>query len=216
MNYRDSHAHLLDCQDDLTVIYQARKAGVRQIFCNTTSVKQWQACCNLSKNFPEVVPFFGLHPWFVSPETEDQLTTLPSLLTTTAAGVGEIGLDKRCGTDFSIQKRVFIKQVEIAIAHQAFLAIHCVRSWGTLIAILEGYANEMAFMIHGFNGSRETMERLVSLGGLISFSCRLVEPDQKKLREVFLATPLAHILLETDSPNQLSAFLAAHSKPATT
>lgn len=215
MTYRDSHVHLLDCRDDIAAIKQARKAGVRQIFCNTTSAQLWQPCSDLAENFPEVIPFFGLHPWFVSQETIHDLRTLPTLLSSKAAGVGEIGLDKRCRTDFAMQKRAFCQQIEIAIDNQAFIAIHCVRAWGTLLTLLEEYAGQMAFMIHGFNGSRQSMERLVSLGGLISFSCTLVDPRQTKLRDVFLATPLDHILLETDSPNQFSPFLVAEKKSAT-
>ncbi len=212
MKYRDSHVHLLDCHDSAIAIHQALKSGIRQFFNNTTSVKQWQPCVDLSQKHPEVVPFLGLHPWFVSPEIIPELAALPSLLDATGAGVGEIGLDKRCKTDFSLQKQVFISQVEIAIDKQAFFSVHCVRAWGSLLAILEKYTNTMSFMVHGFNGSQETMERLVSLGGMLSFSGKLAEPSHKKLREVFLATPLSHLLLETDAPNQLSPTLAVKNK----
>lgn len=213
MQYRDSHAHLLDCSDADSSITLARKAGIKQIFCNTTSAKQWQACLDLSIEFPEVEPFLGLHPWFVTPESLDDLTQLPTLLDATAAGIGEIGLDKRCSVNFSLQEYAFTKQLEIASNKQIFFSIHCVQAWGLLLDTLATFADKtkLHFMIHGFNGSRETMERLVSLGGLISFSCKIAEPSQEKLRQVFLATPLKHVLLETDTPNQYSPALAAQS-----
>jgi Tat protein secretion system quality control protein TatD with DNase activity len=64
--------------------------------------------------------------------------------------------------------------------------MHCVRSWGKLIELLEQNAssrNTPPMMIHSFSGA-------------------LLDPGQKKLQQVFAQTPMELLLLETDSPDQ--------------
>jgi TatD DNase family protein len=85
--------------------------------------------------------------------------------------------------------------------------IHCLHRWGRLIELLETHLKgnlNVPLMIHSFSGSVEIMRRLVHLGCFISYSMRLTESAQGQLRETFKATPLEHILIETDAPDQLN------------
>jgi TatD DNase family protein len=85
--------------------------------------------------------------------------------------------------------------------------IHCLHRWGRLIELLETHLpgnQKIPVMIHSFSGSEEIMRRLVRRGCFISYSMRLTEIAQGQLRETFKATPLGHILIETDAPDQLN------------
>ncbi|PID43274.1 MAG: hypothetical protein CR981_02065, partial [Proteobacteria bacterium] len=76
--------------------------------------------------------------------------------------------------------------------------------------VLEKYAARRTLppvMVHSFNGSFETMERLVGLGCFISYSSRIADPKQIRLRSVFLKTPINSLLLETDAPDQINPLL---------
>jgi Tat protein secretion system quality control protein TatD with DNase activity len=96
------------------------------------------------------------------------------------------------------------------------VAIHCVKAWGLLLEILEQFAQEKmlpAIMIHAYGGSIETLQRLIRIGCFISFSCRLIA--DRKRHPAFLATPLPHLLLETDSQGRLSVVGAMDGAGAT-
>lgn len=210
--FLDAHCHLLDYPDPgqiTQIIIEAQALKIKGIFCNTTSVKQWKLLENIADHHDIVVPFVGVHPWKVGAGHFSQLE-MAECLQKSFIGVGEIGLDKTCGSDFKVQEFVFISQLEIAIAHNRPFIIHCVKSWRPLLKILKTYNNRnMVFMVHGFNGSVAIMEELVDLGGYISFSCRLADNNRHKIREVLRSTPVDRLFLETDSPHQASADLAA-------
>ncbi len=211
MKFIDSHLHLQDKQytdHRAAVIQRARQAGVQQFFCNGTCEDDWQHVLELSRKFAEITPFIGVHPWYCDRLSKSWLQELKRLLDSTAAGVGEIGLDRLCNINFDLQKKVFCDQLQLAIQLKRPVVIHCIKHWGALLEIIENIGEallSLPIMLHSFSGSMETMERLVKLGCTLSFSTRLCDPKQEKLRTVFSKIPMENILLETDSPDQLSS-----------
>jgi TatD DNase family protein len=211
----DSHVHLLDKRFAgrlESVLERAAQAGVERMFCNSTQESEWQEILNLSKTAPAVLPFLGIHPWFVDTVTEGWEKRLDDLLATHRAGVGETGLDKKCGVRQDLQEEVFLIQLRLALKHDLPLVIHCLHRWGRLIELLESHLKgnlKVPLMIHSFSGSVEIMRRLVHLGCFISYSMRLTDTSQGHLRNTFKATPLERILIETDAPDQLNVHLLA-------
>ena len=212
--YIDSHLHLQDkcfAGHVAKIIEKAEKAGVTRLFCNATRADEWPTVLRLAKQNRAVFPFLGIHPWFVSALSASWKTELESMLVNSRAGIGEIGLDKT-RADFSRQARVFREQLQLAARLRRPVAVHCVRAWGRLLEILADFTPfNFQIMIHGFGGSREIMRELVKMGTFISFSPMLAHPDREKLRQVFIQTPLSHILLETDTPYQFCSDLAANN-----
>lgn len=199
--YLDSHLHLQNTPLGLTAIMveRARRAGVARMLCNATHEDDWQAVIQLAAHEPAIIPFLGIHPWFAEKVAAGWEARLRSLLAQVPAGVGEIGLDRCCRTDFAQQQQVFLLQLQMAAELRRPVTIHCVKAWGKLLELLEGFATPLPpVMIHSFGGSQETLQRLIRIGCCISFSGRLV--DDRKLHPSFLATPLANLLLETDAP----------------
>ncbi len=197
----DCHCHLLDLVEISDNFLPSLPAcTVEKLFCNSVSARQWPLLAELAQKYPQITPFYGLHPWHLEGIGDNDLLLLADFLQDKQSGCGEIGLDRLCGTDFSLQEKIFRAQLDIAADTRSFVAIHCVKAWGIMLDILAEYQGKISFMLHSFGGSREVMERLVAMGGMISFSHRVTHSSQKKLQDVLKATPLKHLLLETDFP----------------
>ena len=219
----DSHVHLQDnrCNPFVQeVLRRAQDRNIQRLFCNGTREDDWQMVLELAEKYTHIIPFIGIHPWHSDQVSDKWLKRLEELLANHSCGVGEIGIDRPCGIDSKHQRQVFTVQLEVAIQYKRPVAVHCVKYWGLLLETLETLAKPtlpVPVMIHSFSGSMETMQRLVSVGCSLSFSTRLCNPEQKRLRSVFIDTPLDNILLETDSPDQLtfsSPTVAGLNEPA--
>lgn len=212
--YLDAHVHLQDVRfkaDSESVVQRAIARGVQQLFCNATCEQDWERVDELASAWQNIIPFWGIHPWFADTVSKGWEHRLRERLKKYSGGIGETGLDRACSVDFDQQIRVFKTQLRCAIALHRPLVIHCVKSWGKLVEILQEAEGDFPpIMVHAFSGSREMMERLVGMGLYLSFSTRLLDPNQKKLSQVFGATPLERILLETDAPDQVSLFHQAN------
>lgn len=202
--YLDSHCHLLAGRlipvfDQ--IMERAKRAGVARMYCNATREENWQAVVDLAADRHEVIPFLGIHPWFAASAGAGWEKRLRGLLEQIPAGIGETGLDKCCRADFSCQQQIFLTQLQMASELRRPLVIHCVKAWGKLLELLTQFTDPRPpMMIHSFSGSSETLKKLIQLGCFISFSGRLAA--ESKLHPSFLATPLANLLLETDTPGQ--------------
>lgn len=210
VNYLDAHLHLQDkrLRTELrSVIARARQRGVELFFCNATSEKDWIRVLELGQSISGVVPFIGIHPWYADSATEGWEKRFSMILEEHSCGVGETGLDKRCPVDFTRQVALFKAHVHLALQYHRPLVVHCVRSWGAVVDILEQEftgPGSPPVMLHSYSGSVETMRRLVKAGAYISFSTRLLGRDEARLKKVLVETPVERILLETDSPDQLA------------
>ena len=202
--YLDSHLHLQETRLAPTrdrILERARLAGVARMLCNATREEDWPAVIDLAIREPGVVPFLGIHPWFADTAGAGWEERLMSLLQQVPAGIGETGLDKCCRAAFDRQQQIFATQLQMASELRRPLTIHCVKAWGKLLEMLEQFADPLPpIMIHSFAGARETLQRLLRLGCFISFSGKLA--TDSRLHPTFLATPLANLLLETDSPGR--------------
>ena len=204
-HYVDAHLHLHDPRFEGTapkVLARAKEAGVGLLFCNAIREDDWPDVAGLAAAHQEVVAFFGIHPWFsdrVEKGWHQRLLALAATLPRTI-GIGETGIDRSCRIDFDLQKRLFTSHLELAAEHNWPLSVHCVRAWGALNELLVDFSRHHSLppvLIHSFNGSTEIMKRLIDLGCYISFSEALAGGGQTRLRETFLQTPRARLLLIT-------------------
>lgn len=204
----DAHLHLQDMRFDgqvEAVIRRAEQSGIRQLFCNATREKDWHQVIALGRQYQSISSFVGVHPWYSGSLAKGWQDRLRTLIASSNHNIGETGLDKQCEVAMDIQVNVFKTQLDLAIQFERPIVIHCVRCWGRLITLLETHLQHekpVPVMIHSYSGPREVMERLVLLGCCLSFSAQLLAPGSEKLRDTFMHTPLDHVLLETDSPDQ--------------
>lgn len=74
VRFYDAHNHLQDerfagRQRELMV--EARRAGVARMVVNGSCEEDWPQVAALAREFPEVLPSFGYHPWYVRERTPD-------------------------------------------------------------------------------------------------------------------------------------------------
>jgi len=184
-----------------TVISDAKNSGVAKMISSATKFSNWERTILLAQKYSEIKCTLGIHPWFVASNDFQNLDTLYSFKSKMVA-VGEIGLDKACGKNFSLQQKFFEAQLKIAKELNLPVVIHSVRAYNEIIDSVKrvGMKN-IPGIIHGFTGSLELAEILISLGFSFSVSKLLLSfMGNKKIKMLQRIYP-AFLLLETDSPN---------------
>lgn len=141
---------------------------------------------------------YGIHPWFLTEENHiqhinnvEKSTGFPNMI-----AIGEAGFDKLRGPSSELQYKVFAEQVLISEAHSRPLIIHCVKAWDDLLSAHKKLKPKMTWMIHGFRGSKEQAEQLLSKGFYLSFWFDFAL--RKESTQLFRSLPKDRIFLETD------------------
>lgn len=197
----DAHNHLQNYpgeKETAEALARASDAGVELMLCNGTRPGDWAKVLGLAGR-GGIVPFFGLHPWFVEEARDGWLGALEDLLQRAPSGVGEIGLDKAVDADLGRQEEAFRAQLRLAKKLGRPVSIHCVRAWGRMLELLKE-ERPPVFMFHAYGGPPELMKELADLGAWFSFGPGLLDPVREKLRKALRAAPPWRLLLETEAP----------------
>ena len=203
----DVGTYLQDTPDERVnhaILKCAAEFKIGKFLCSGVSPEDWGLVHSLARQEEQIVPFFGVHPWFVdriSLAWEKQLLHIASM--NMGAGIGSIGLDRsKNGGDYKKQKEVFLRQIQIAEQLSRPIAIHCAKGWDDLLIFLSDYkASRIRFMIHAYQGDSERLEQLLKLGAYISFSREnLLKADALMLDRV-RQVPRDRLLLETNFPH---------------
>jgi TatD DNase family protein len=221
----DSHAHL-DSEryagELADVLHRARAAGVGAVLAigigeGPSEMHQALGICRAFNGLPEsgqMLPRLfasaGIYPHNTHEADEAALSKLEGLLAEPEViACGEIGLDYyHEGSPYDVQKRVFIRQMEIAAARKRPIIIHCRPKdgdnacWGDTLALLAEHWGRTGLggILHCFSGDWEHAEEAIELGFLISFAGNLTYPKAQPLRDVAAQVPLDRLLVETDAP----------------
>lgn len=132
----------------------------------------------------------GLHPWQAA---DGKLPSTDEIAS--AEAVGEIGLDKASGGDFSLQMVQFQAQLRLAEQYEKPVVLHVVRAYEEVLKALDE-VHLPAVIFHGFIGSPELAERLIRRGFFLSFGERTFR--SQKTQEALRSTPLERLFIETD------------------
>jgi TatD DNase family protein len=203
----DAHNHLQDERLKTirgTAVETVRAEGLSRMVVNGSSEQDWPAVLALAREFPEVLPSFGYHPWYIKERSSDWELNLNRFLDQAPAGVGEVGLDRWIKEyDFEDQERVFVAQLRIAAERNVPLSIHCLQAWGRLLELLQEQPRpRCGFLLHSFGGPREMIPALSHLGAYFSLPGYYAHDQKARQREAFKSVPLDRLLLETDAPDQ--------------
>jgi TatD DNase family protein len=218
--YHDAHNHL---QDEWLAPHLGKIAGqlaalgLRSAVVNGTCEDDWARVSELSRQYPFVLPSFGLHPWDVgnrSPSWLEKLTV--TLAAHPGAGVGEIGLDRwildRAKPDdprlaglrrapLAEQTEVFVAQLQLAARDNRPATIHCLDAWGALNEVLRTAAlPARGFLLHAYSGPAEMIHGFADLGAYFSFNGSFLDEKKARHRETFKHVPRERLLVETDAP----------------
>ena len=162
----------------------------------------------------------GIHPHDAKTLSENSLRELRELVKSPkVVAIGETGLDYyRDLSPRDVQKEAFRKQIRFALETGLPLIIHDRESGGDTIRVL---AEEGAFsderkaafalnpvtgtpdarvLLHCFSGSAEQALEYTGFGCTISVAGPVTYKNNRKTIRVAAEIPLAHLLIETDSP----------------
>jgi TatD DNase family protein len=201
----DSHIHLHDYEpgtDIREIVRAAAEAGVTRLVCNGTSEESWKEIVEFAESNTQVVPCFGIHPWFIERCSEGWESRLDGLIERMRCGVGEIGLDRlREPCDRTAQESAFRTQLRIARKHDRPAMIHCVRAWGWMMDVLMSELRlPSGFLMHSYGGSADLVKPLAQMGAYFSFSGKVLSGNFERARLAIRAVPMDRLLVETDAP----------------
>ncbi|MCO5606842.1 hypothetical protein L7F22_061033 [Adiantum nelumboides] len=207
----DVHCHLQDPRivNALpSLLDAARHSGVKWFAVNGTCEDDWEEVKKLSEEHNEIIPCFGLHPWYVERRSDQWLKRLRSMLDNMpTAAMGEAGLDKGArGREISIAMQVDVLKQQLVLAKdlQRPISVHCVRAFGELQDILKELGPfPHGVILHSFLGSAEMVQPLAKQGAFFSFSGFLTALSAKKAKKMLQEVPLDRILIETDAPDAI-------------
>ncbi len=205
IKYFDAHCHLqdkriIDSIDD--IILQMRKNSVFKVVCNGTSPDDWAAVNHIAEKYDEVLPAYGLHPWYLKVSDDWKDILIQFLKACNYSSVGECGFDKNADFSYKLQKSIFYEHIDIANQLSKPISIHCVKAYNLLWDSLNSVRFDIPIIIHSFSSSVEMMKQLCKLNVFFSFSGTIVRRNSKYIN-VLREVPRERILFETDSPDLL-------------
>ena len=202
----DSHCHLNypELADTAGVIARARAVGVGVLQTISTKRADFAEVKRLADAHPEIYCSIGIHPHEAEPHEDiSEQELLAEANHPRVIGIGETGLDYYYEhSPRAQQQRLFRIHINVARALDLPVIVHSRDADDDTVAILqESYADApFKILIHCFSSSKYLSDKSIELGGYISASGIITFKKSQALRDIFSATPLSNILVETDAP----------------
>jgi TatD DNase family protein len=211
----DSHAHLEMEQfdsDRSAMLQRAQDAGIETILAigSGTGPGSLDCAIQLAHQHDFIYATIGIHPHEAKLASDSdfeemsQLAKRPKVI-----AWGEIGLDYFYDhSPRDVQRRVFLKQLQLAQAAKLPIVIHCRPSdqsedaWEDCLGLLQEHwaPRGLGGILHCFTGTWAHAQSALDMGFMISFAGNVTFPKGQQIREAAKQTPLDRMLIETDSP----------------
>jgi len=205
----DSHAHLdhsdFDADRD-AVIMRARAAGLQYLLAigGGDGPDHMDEALSIAKRYEWIYATVGIHPHEARQAEDRHFDMVRSAAgDPKVVGIGEIGLDYHYDhSPRDVQKRVLIRQLELAQEVKLPIVIHCREAWSDMRQIVDAHWARAGIggFLHCFSGSREDAVAFLDWGFLLSFAGNLTFKKAEPLRAVAREVPVDRLLSETDSP----------------
>ena len=213
----DSHCHLASHRfspgEIPELLERARAAEVTRMITLATCLEDLQANLTLAEH-SAIHACIGIHPCDVHLAPDDAIARLAAFTgDSRVCAIGETGLDyyhlAPDGWDdatFRERQRLFLRQhFERAAAAGLNVVIHTRdreghTSFEDALAIYCDYQNSTRAVFHCFIDPWENANRVLDLGGLISFGGVATFKTAHEVRETARQCPAGSFMIETDSP----------------
>ena len=198
----DTHAHLLYYENVDEIIGSMQENGLDNIVTIGTTVEDSKQSVELAHKYDKIYATVGIYPEYAASASEEDLIVIKELAKDEkVVAIGEIGLDYHTeGFDAEAQKKIFIKQLEIANEVKKPFCIHCRGAAADVYDILASHKNLInnSGLMHCYSEGKEWVQKFLDLGLYISFSGNITykKTDRSFLKDI----PLDKIVVETDSP----------------
>ncbi|KZZ48109.1 hydrolase TatD, partial [Thalassolituus sp. HI0120] len=181
-----------------------RAIGVERFMTIAVQPDNMPTALGLAERHEDVYATLGVHPHEAASFDEAADNYIQTHATNPKiVAVGEIGLDyfyDHC--DRNVQRKVFKRQLQLAIDCELPVIIHTREADEDTIEILQEYAPQMPKkgVVHSFTSGLELAKIAVDLGFCLGINGIVTFNKADNVREVVAQTPLESLLLETDAP----------------
>ncbi|MFA5308168.1 MAG: TatD family hydrolase [Dehalococcoidales bacterium] len=202
MSLIDTHAHLDEIEDLDVVLSEAKEAGLTGIIAVGQDLASNVKTLEIAAGYPGFVyPALGLHPWNIKESEIGASLDFIRENIAKAVAVGEVGLDYhkrvRAAADKDLQKRVLRELLRIAAEHDKPALMHTRYAWRDAYDLVREAGLKKA-VFHWYTGPSSVLRDIVASGCYISVTPAIEYHEEH--RRAVKETPLAQLLLETDSP----------------
>lgn len=218
MNLTDSHCHLASHKfetSELTeLVDNAHAAGVKRIVTVATSLEDCPQNIAISEQFEQVYCAIGIHPCDVHETPDDYMPTVRAHAQhAKCVAIGETGLDYFhpapegwTDEDYHQRQRDFLRQhFQLAKELGKNIIIHTrdregKQSMDDALDIYADFADDVVAVFHCFLGPWENAQRIIELGGIVSFTGIATFKSAKDCIAAAIAAPAGKFMVETDAP----------------
>ena len=209
MEYFETHMHLDDekfDEDREQIINKIWNEGVTLAINMGCDIESSTKSIEIANNNKFIYAAVGIHPENI-PQTEEELWITLEKIKQIAiqnkkiVAIGEIGLDYYWNKDNKeLQKKAFIKQLEIANELSLPVSIHTRDSIDDMIAIIRKLKIEKYGVLHCCPFNPELVKHSLEEGLYIGIGGTCTFKNSKNARKIIEIIPIDRILIETDSP----------------
>lgn len=216
--YVDSHCHLDGpkfAQDREQVLERAQIAGLEAVLAIGNGDGPDEVDCAIrfaesNQSGLKVYASLGVHPHEARLVREEHYARMSELARNSSViAWGEIGLDyfyEHSARD--VQKKVFIRQMELASAAKLPIIIHCRPSqnsedaWQDCLSMIREHWRPTGIggVLHCFTGEIHHATAALDMGFVISFAGNVTYPTAQNIRDAAAMVPADRFFIETDSP----------------
>lgn len=212
--YIDAHCHLADprmSSDEALfqkILSRSQKLGVTRWIQGGVDPSDWDRQEHLASRLPnQIIPCFGLHPWWVAQNTDLEIEKALEELekrAEKAVGLGEMGLDFHFFPDSAPRQiKAFQRQLQLSLHLQKPIVLHIVKAHEIALNLLKQTGiPQCGGLVHSFSGGPEMAHRYVDLGLTLSISGVIARKGFESLKRAVLSIPTESLVVETDSPDQ--------------
>lgn len=204
--YVDTHCHIFDKAFDLDredVLKKCLDKNVSKLIVVGFDKETNKLALELSSKYNFLFPTVGLHPTELDDYSDDFFLYLEDLIKSNKniVGIGECGLDYYWDTSKKdLQKKVFLKQIELSLKYDLPLVIHSRDAIGDTLEVLKSVGKPLKGVMHGYSGSLEMAREFIKLGLKIGIGGVVTFKNAKNVKEVVKELDLSNFVLETDCP----------------
>lgn len=206
------HAFKKDADE---VIKRAFENGLGIIINTGTSLESSESAIEFAEKYEKLFAIVGIHPHHADKLSDgwDEKLIKIAKSSKKVLAIGEIGLDyysyaSNGIVEPSLQKEVFLRQVEIAHELGLPLQIHNRQAGNDILEILNKHKDKLQKnpgMFHCMSGNVEFLNNVLNLGFYVGFDGNITyegiaKGEDTPLPDLVKNSPIERIVTETDAP----------------